>query len=546
MTHSSPTAPLAGVINKNMSYPARALLLYLLVTLPVLCAIGVQASQNIESISWGLWLGLLAALYLVLNSYIHATHGEITLIQDNLEEMAVGNLNIHFDNEGDGAGSQNLESLQFLHQELVISLESTRRSSDWIGALGQQIFSNSQHLDQNTKQQESELTQAASAITEMTASVQEVSNLTRQGVEVTESTLKSVRDGQVVFSKVMDNIRSLESEIRLGAQEVNRLEEDSRNIQSVLDSIRGIAEQTNLLALNAAIEAARAGEQGRGFAVVADEVRQLAKRTEEATTETRQMIERMQRGVVNVVALMEGHANLAADTIQSAGGASDAIEGMAEGMQQISDFNIQIAAATKQQYQASEEMNRNICELSQQAAHISQNARSVFETAAKVSTIGGEIRTLTDRFDLRPETSEKIRSGQSKFVEFSGDIDVEIDEINRQHMKIIELANELYRISSHRLGLKSTKRILMALIGYTQTHFRYEEAFMGRYGYPETEEHRAQHLRLEQQVVDYAKSVDRGEVTIEELLKFLKSWLVFHIQGTDRKYTPHFHSMDIH
>jgi hemerythrin-like metal-binding protein len=219
---------------------------------------------------------------------------------------------------------------------------------------------------------------------------------------------------------------------------------------------------------------------------------------------------------------------------------------MVNGIARINDFNIQIATAAKQQQQVSEEINRNICQLSEQAAHISESSRIVFDSSAKVTTIGGEIRTLSDRFDLKPGTLEAIEGRHKKFVEFSGAIDVEIDEINRQHSKLIDIANELHRIADHRLGSRAAKRILKTLIGYTQTHFRYEESFMSRYGYPDVAEHRAQHLKLEKQVVDYANRIDRGEVSTHELLKFLKDWLVYHIQGSDRHYTPHFHSLNIH
>ena len=123
---------------------------------------------------------------------------------------------------------------------------------------------------------------------------------------------------------------------------------------------------------------------------------------------------------------------------------------------------------------------------------------------------------------------------------------IEIDEINRQHMKLVDIANELFRISDHRLGHIAARRVLKTLIGYTQSHFRYEEAMMQRYAYPEAAEHRAQHLKLEQQVLDYAERIERGEVTFNELLQFLKDWLVYHIQGTDRRYTPHFHERDMH
>jgi hemerythrin-like metal-binding protein len=460
-----------------------------------------------------------------------------------LDEVATGNLNVVF--SGDGAGDKKMEALQFLHQELVYAMTSTRRSAEWVSSIGQLIFEGSRQLDQEARDQEVQLTQASAAINEMTSSIQAVSGLTRKGASATETTLHAVRAGQQAFGRVCGNIERLEAEIRQGAREVNTLHEDSRNIQSVLDTIRGIAEQTNLLALNAAIEAARAGEQGRGFAVVASEVRQLAKRTEDATTQTRLLIEKLQQGAASVVSVMEVNANLAGDTLRSSSTATANIQDMVQGIESINEFNIQIAAAAGEQHTVAEEINRNICRLSEQASHISESARAVFESAVKVTTIGGEIQTLTDRFDLSEETIVRLEGGHVKFIEFSKAVDVEIAEINRQHMKLVDIANELHHIARHRLGMRLAKRVLNTLIGYTQTHFRYEEAFMARYGYGEMQEHRQQHLKLEQQVVEYRDKLLQGRMSIDELLQFLKDWLVYHIQGTDRKYTPFFHAKNI-
>lgn len=537
------STPFASMIARQ-TCEAHIVVLYSISFLPVaMVVIELAYREGADSINTPMVSAIFVMLALAVNSFVRSVLLPSKQVGAVVTEIAGGNLNIDIKAQEDGS---TLDSLKFLHRQLVFANHATRKSSRWISTLGQQLFQSSQQLDSETDEQEAQLTQASAAINQMTTSIQEVSNLTRQGAEITENTLLSVREGEQVFRRVIENIERLESEIRQGAKDVNQLDQDSRSIQSVLDSIRGIAEQTNLLALNAAIEAARAGEQGRGFAVVADEVRQLARRTEEATRETRQMIEKLQRGAAGVVHFMEGNANLAADTLTSTGAAAESLRGMVSGIAAINDLNIQIAAATHQQRQVAEEINRNICKLSEQAAYISQQSGKVFNHATKVTTIVGEMDSLCNRFDLNAATVDHIEKNCQKLVEFSSALDVGVEEINRQHMKLVDIANELYCISGHRLSDRVVPHILGSLIGYTQTHFRCEEAMMAQHGYADLENHRQQHLKLEQQVVEFKQRVERGEMPLEELLKFVKDWLIFHIQGCDKKYTPHFHGNGQH
>ncbi|WP_339649027.1 methyl-accepting chemotaxis protein [Halopseudomonas pelagia] len=186
----------------------------------------------------------------------------------------------------------------------------------------------------------------------------------------------------------MNALRRLAGDVEEAAGVINRLEQDSDKIGGVLSVIQAIAEQTNLLALNAAIEAARAGEQGRGFAVVADEVRALAARTQASTRDIQEMIQSLQAGSGQAVAVMQRGAALASQSVEQAAGAERSLNDTAQSVVRINDMAAQIASACEEQSQTTEEIARNISgirDLSNQAAQSSEESRQASESMAKLA-----------------------------------------------------------------------------------------------------------------------------------------------------------------
>ncbi|MBL3589519.1 MAG: methyl-accepting chemotaxis protein [gamma proteobacterium endosymbiont of Lamellibrachia anaximandri] len=220
-----------------------------------------------------------------------------------------------------------------------------------------------EHTDSGIRTQQQQTTQVATAMTEMSATVHEVARSASQTAESAAKADEQANQGREVVNSAVRSIDALASEVGRAVEMIRHVESDSERIGSVLDVIRGIADQTNLLALNAAIEAARAGEQGRGFAVVADEVRTLAQRTQDSTQEIQEMIESLQVGVTQTVEVMAVGQKQAADSVEQAGSAHQSLEEITLAVDTITMMSTQIATAAEEQSMVAEEINRNVVEI---------------------------------------------------------------------------------------------------------------------------------------------------------------------------------------
>ncbi len=255
-----------------------------------------------------------------------------------------------------------------------------------------------EHSSVGIRQQQGETDQVATAITEMAASVQEVARNAQNTADAADKADAEARAGRQVVADTSSAIGRLAAEVEKASGVIQQLEAHSSEITSVLDVIRGIAEQTNLLALNAAIEAARAGEQGRGFAVVADEVRTLASRTQQSTQEIRAMIEKLQEGARSAVKVMGLSREQADNSVEQARHAADSLESITRSVRVITDMSAQIATAVEEQSAVGEEINRNIISI----RHISDaNAHTGAESeqaAQNVAHLALSLRNLAAQF----------------------------------------------------------------------------------------------------------------------------------------------------
>jgi methyl-accepting chemotaxis protein len=291
---------------------------------------------------------------------IRSMCSRLTIAVNNATKIADGDLTGDIQSDGRDEISTVLKSMAIMQGNLRELIGAINQSSDVLASSSQQLSASSEQTNQSVHEQKGEIDQIATAITQMAATVQEVAGNTAQTSDTTRAAIDKAENGNTLVKQTINSIEALNREISHAGEVITTLSGETINIASVLDVIKGIAEQTNLLALNAAIEAARAGEQGRGFAVVADEVRTLAQRTQESTSHIEEMVDKLQTGASNAVNVMNTSQEQAAVTVESIGKTGDALTDITNSINEISDMNAQIASAAEEQSAVAEEISNNI------------------------------------------------------------------------------------------------------------------------------------------------------------------------------------------
>ncbi len=245
-----------------------------------------------------------------------------------------------------------------------------------------------------------QIDQIASAVTSMAQKIQDVAHHTTQAAELAEQTYQNSQEGKKVVNESLQSSQSVASNVDQAAQVINELEADVASIGGVLDVIRGIAEQTNLLALNAAIEAARAGEQGRGFAVVADEVRTLASRTQDSTEEIQDMIHRLQNGSQQAVAVMNDGRHKASEGLEQARLAGESLEKIGTAAESMLGMNRQISNASTEQEQTASQVSHNVTTINQLSAQTVSSSAVLAQNGARVNELALQLQNLMKQFKV--------------------------------------------------------------------------------------------------------------------------------------------------
>ncbi|WP_420802985.1 methyl-accepting chemotaxis protein [Pseudomonas syringae] len=345
---------------------------------------------------------LLALALSILAAWV-ITRQITTPLQETLEvveRVASGDLsrNLNVDRKDE------LGKLQATIQRMTVSLRELvggiRDGVTQIASAAEELSAVTEQTSAGVNSQKVETDQVATAMHEMTATVQEVARNAEEASEAAVTADRQARDGERVVNEAIAQIERLASAVGNSSEAMGALKQESDKIGSVLDVIKSVAEQTNLLALNAAIEAARAGEAGRGFAVVADEVRSLAQRTQKSTEEIEALIARLQSGTQQATTVMDSSRELSTSSVELTRRAGGSLESITKTVSAIQAMNQQIAAAAEEQSATAEEINRSIINVRDVSEQTSAASEETAASSVELARLGNHLQVLVSRFTV--------------------------------------------------------------------------------------------------------------------------------------------------
>nr|WP_314873670.1 methyl-accepting chemotaxis protein [uncultured Pseudomonas sp.] len=342
-------------------------------------------------------LSALAAIAILLTRSIVVPLADAVAVA---ERVATNDLTQDIRVQGKDEPALLLAALARMQSSLRDTLRKISASSDQLASASEELHSVTEDTSRGLHQQSAEIDQAATAVNQMTAAVEEVANNAVSTADASKGADQSTRDGRDQVNQALSSIQHLVDDVSGTSTEIEQLATSANEISRVLDVIGAIAGQTNLLALNAAIEAARAGEAGRGFAVVADEVRALAHRTQESTAEIEQMIAGIQNGTERAVTAMHSSRSRANGTLEVAQSAGEALEVIAEAIASINQRNLVIASASEEQAQVAREVDRNLVNIRDLSMQTSAGANQTSAAAQDLSRLAVDLNGMVAQFKL--------------------------------------------------------------------------------------------------------------------------------------------------
>ncbi|WP_375232530.1 methyl-accepting chemotaxis protein [Pseudomonas marginalis] len=361
------------------------------------------AAQMYASAQWIVGLiivvALIATLLLawLLTRSITAPLGQALTVA---RTIAGGDLSQPIAVSGKDEPAQLLTALATMQAQLQGTIRGISESAQQLASAAEEMSSVMEQSTRGLQAQNDEIEQAATAVTEMSAAVDEVAGNAVSSAEASQASDEDSKHGHYQISETISSIQNLVDEVLGASNKAEGLAVQAQDISKVLEVIRGIAGQTNLLALNAAIEAARAGEAGRGFAVVADEVRSLAQRTQDSTEEIEQMIVGIQRGTQDTVEALNSSADHAGQTLQRANSAGSALEKITAAISQISQRNLVIASAAEQQALVARDVDRSLVNIRDLSTQTAAGATQTSAASQELSRLAVDLNGLVTRFVL--------------------------------------------------------------------------------------------------------------------------------------------------
>lgn len=430
------------------------------------------------------------------------------------------------------------------------ALEAITKSANSAQGISNKLFSGIEELsaqvnlvNDGMELQRDRVTETATAMEEMNSTVLEVAQNASLAANSSSQSKENALNGAQGVSNAIASFEQIKETILNLKETMGTLGEQADNIGQIMTVITDIADQTNLLALNAAIEAARAGEAGRGFAVVADEVRKLAEKTMDATKGVGEAVSKIQNNARENIAAVESAAE---DIVNSTEAAAKSGELMEAIVGIVDDTNTQvesIAAASEEQSAASEEINMAISDVARVAQETSDGMNASAHALNEIASVVEELDSIVQGI----ASGRVIDTSSGKIVEWSDDLSVSVRTIDEHHMKLLDLINALYGAMRQRKTANVIGDLTQDLLEYTKYHFGYEEKIFDKHGYEETAQHKKLHRIFIQKIADFKDDIDAGKLTAStDLIRFLKDWLIKHIMVVDTKYTDFMHKHGYH
>ncbi|MBV4509008.1 methyl-accepting chemotaxis protein [Pseudomonas sp. SWRI22] len=360
-----------------------------------------DAGQSYEGAITGVVaVSVVAALLTVLLAWL-LTRSIVTPLRKAVEvaeTIAAGNLSKTIEDDGKDEPARLLSALSTMQASLRQTIQHIAGSATQLASAAEELSAVTEEASRGLQQQNNEIDQAATAVNEMTAAVEEVARNAVSTSEASGQSNQAAREGRDRVMETVGAIQTMTQDVQNTSAMIEGLAAQGRDIGKVLDVIRAIAEQTNLLALNAAIEAARAGEAGRGFAVVADEVRALAHRTAQSTQEIEKMVAGIQNGTGEAVQSMQQSNQRSQSTLEMARAAGASLEQITASISLINERNLVIASASEEQAQVSREVDRNLVNIRDLATQSAAGANQTSAASHELSRLAVDLNGMVARF----------------------------------------------------------------------------------------------------------------------------------------------------
>ena len=360
----------------------------------------IAGLRTTELVAIAIIVAVLSLIIYLFIGFFLSVRRSIRQLSDATHRLAQGDLTAQVSLSSRDELNEIANGINFMAADFAKLVGRVTGSINQVATAAEQLSTITTQTQQGVASQQQEIELVASSINEMGASVQEVARSAGHAAEAANGANLEAQNGQAVVNHTRQAIGRLATDIEQSANSIKQLENDSKNIGSVLTVIKEIAEQTNLLALNAAIEAARAGEQGRGFAVVADEVRTLASRTQDSTKEIENMISHLQSSAHNAVATMQSSRTSTDETVAKASQTEESLNTIARAISDINDMNAQIASASEQQTAVADEINISISNINTVSEQTAAGARQTKSSSEELARLASELQELVKQFKL--------------------------------------------------------------------------------------------------------------------------------------------------